>query len=116
MADAEVFVANALLSIAGIGVFTILFIISYLEKNKLFQYMWLSGIVLVMTYAFACQRIAFNAVGLYDLRDLAFTVLDVLMWVFMGIFLLTGALIVKICGEMAWKVMTGEQDYEHKEK
>lgn len=114
MAGEEVFVANAILSFTGIGVFLLFFYLAYKEKSIFFQYISISGILMVMTYALTVQRTAFNVTGLYDLRDMAFTILDILIWVFMLVFLLMLVVLINFSIRALYRSYTGQRDYEKK--
>jgi len=110
MAGEEIFTANALISIAGMGVFMFLFYLAYKKNDEVMKYVWLSGVLLVMTYALTVQRVGFNVTGLYDLRDMAFTVLDILMYAFLALFFFTAAIIINLLAHAMMRVIKGEPE------
>lgn len=85
MAGEEIFTASAVLSVATIGVFTVLFLKANGETMKK---IWLGAIMLALLHAFNVQRIGFNATGLYDLRDMTFTIMEGMMDLLIGLMFL----------------------------
>lgn len=113
MAGEEIFTANALISATGALIFLALFCIAYIEKNKILQYVFLGAVILVMAYAFAVQRVGFNATGLYTLRELSFAILDILIWIFVALFLLSAATIGFMCVQALGKALGKDSSYEN---
>jgi len=114
MAGEEIFTANALVSIAGMGVFLLLFYLAHKKNDEIMKYVWLSGVLLMMTYAMTVQRVGFNVTGLYDLRDFAFTILDILMYVFLALFFYTSVIIVNHLMRAMIRAVKGEPGGEGK--
>jgi len=98
--------ANALISIAGMGVFLFLFHLS--KGNEVMSYVWLSGLILVMTYAMAVQRVAFDVSGLDELGALAFVILDMLIYGFLALFFLTSIITANIMLKAGLAAVRGE--------
>lgn len=85
MAGEEIFTASAILSVATIGVFVILFLKA---SGETFKKIWLSAVLLALLHAFNVQRIGFNVTGLFDLRDMTFTIMEGMMSLLIGLMFL----------------------------
>jgi len=81
MAGEEVFIASAIHSVGALIVCLSMYYFAHKQGSQLWQNIWLVAMFLILTYDFTVQRVAFNVVGTYDLRDLAFSFLHVIMWI-----------------------------------
>ena len=81
MAGEEVFVASAINTFGTLMVFLTLFLVAkFKDKSSFWSHIWLAAIFLMLTYTFAVDNWAFNAVGAYDLRDAVAGHIEVFAW------------------------------------
>jgi multisubunit Na+/H+ antiporter MnhE subunit len=119
MADAEIFVSNALLSIA-FGSFCMIFYLINRNKGdedptaKYHAYGALLGVLLSFIYGFAIQSVGFNVTGLFDQRDFAITMSQIFTGLIVVVFVIMMFSAVKTALKVALDALAGKRNYDGK--
>ena len=112
MAGEEIFAAAAIQTVGALLVFLTLYVFAKREKNGMWEQIWLFSIFMTMVYSFTVQRVGFNATGLFDLRDLAFSVLEVNMWIAVAIAAAIGVNLLLAMLRGLYNAAMGKNEYK----